>query len=265
VSSKILIAVIAFAAGGAAVYGYQTVTSNLSPPSQRDSEMRLSEMEKQVAVLAKELERVRMAQHNTDSDTDALSSRVSVLDELFSRLDEKKANSGLLGSDMGGREPAPARTNEGRSQSSVPGQRRITGEELAEALREMPEDGREMIRRAIHEELQRIRDESVYKMETKEELEKKAQASIKSFTNALSLTPVQVDQFTDIVARQVEKILEIHRVVKENGDLEYARKEREKTRTEAEREVVDMLTPEQMDKLRELDPNGFGKRYPRGF
>ena len=69
----------------------------------------------------------------------------------------------------------------------------------------------------------------------------------------------------DIVARQVEKILEIHRIVKENGDLEYARKERENTRTEAERELVDMLTPEQMDKLRELDPNGFGKRHPRGF
>lgn len=263
-SGKILIAVIAFLAGAAAVYGYQQVSANLKPLAHTEDEIRMAEIERQLAVALKKIEDLSVTQQNIDSDANALSSRISVLDGLFLRLEDKQAKSGLLVPRADDAQP-PGLQEAPPSRSNAPANRRITGDELAQALREMPEDGRKILRRAIHEELRQIRDEGTYKMETNQELEKKAQASIKSLTAALSLTPVQVDQLTDIVGRQVDKILEIHRIVKENGDLNYARQERERTRTEAERELVDMLTPEQMDKLRELDPDGFGKRYPRGF
>jgi hypothetical protein len=215
-------------------------------------------VERRLDALLKKVEEVSAAQQNMGSDTDALSTRVGVLDELFSRLEGKR----------GAQEPSgPAAAAPGASPVPPPaaGERRITGDELAQAIREMPQDGREMLRKAIREEIDRVRQEQKPRWETEEELAQKAQASVKSLTATLSLTPVQVEQARDLVARQVENILELKKQAEETGDYDSANKAREQLRREAEKELVDMLTPAQLDKLRELDPEGFGKRYPRGF
>jgi Spy/CpxP family protein refolding chaperone len=264
VSSRILIAIISFVAGAAAVYGYQAVSANLESQTNQDKELRITEIERQLKMLLSGVDEVSDAQHNTDLDAEALSSKISILGEKFIQFEKKRAGSESAVSRVDGGGPAPKADGTGRSSSDAAPGRRISGEELAEALKEMPEHGHRLLRKAVSEELQRIKTEEAG-FETKEGLAKKAQASIKSLSAVLSLAPVQVEQTRDIVARQVEKILESQKVAKERGNLEYARSERIKIRQEAERELVEILTPEQMDKLRELDPEGFGKRYPRGF
>ena len=261
-STKILLVIVAYIAGAATVFAYHTFTADLTTSTRQQEEIRLAEVERQLAVLMKEVENIKLEQHGTDSSTETLRTRVSVLDELVSRLEKKRVSEPSSPESSGSAGAAPAETPEENPVS--PGDRRITGEEIARALQDMPEEGRKQLREAIYEELQRIRQEQAG-FESKEELAKKARASIKSLTAALSLTPVQVEQLTGIVARQVEAILESQKIAKERNDPEYAATERGKIRTVAERELVDMLTPEQMDKLRELDPEGFGKRYPRGF
>ena len=264
-SGRILTVIISFIAGAAAVYGYQVVSANLPAPADREGEMRIAEVERQLGALSGRLDEVSVAQKNIDLDADALLSRISILGEKFVKIEKGRdgAKSTEPGTE-GGKTPLHD-TGTGRSAPEPSTGRRMTGDELAEALKEMPEEGRGLLRRAIREELQRMQEESRPKFETKEELGKKAVASIKSLTAALSLTPIQVEQTRGIVGRQVENILESQRVAKETGDLKYAQTARVKIRHEAERELVDILTPEQMDKLRELDPEGFGKRYPRGF
>ncbi len=259
-STKILLVIVAYIAGAATVFAYHQFTTSLTSSTRQQEEIRLAEVERQLAVLMKEVEDIKLEQHGTDSETETLRTRVSVLDELLSRLEKKRVSQPSAPESSA--EAAPSETPQ--AQPDTPGGRRITGDELARALQDMPEEGRKKLREAIKEELQRIRQEQAG-FETKEELGRKAEASIKSLTAALSLSPVQVEQLTDIVARQVERILESQRVAKERNNPEYAATERGKIRTDAERELVNMLTPEQMDKLRELDPEGFGKRYPRGF
>ena len=262
-SGRILIAIIAFAAGGAAVYGFQMVSENMEPQIGQEGEMRIAELEGKLGVLQKKVAELSDAQHNADLDTDALSSRFSLLGEKFSQLEKKRGKSESNAPELESSK-SPTRGNMGQNLPGIEANRRITGEELTRALKEMSEGDRQVLREAIREEIQRVRTEEAG-FETKEELAKKAVASIKSLSAALSLTPVQVEQTRDIVSRQVEKILETQKTAKERGDLEYARTERVKLRHEAERELVEILTPAQLDKLRELDPEGFGKRYPRGF
>ena len=80
-SGRILIAIIAFAAGGAAVYGFQMVSENMAQQTGLDEEMRIAEIEGKLDVLQKKVAELSDAQHNADLDTDALSSRFSILGE----------------------------------------------------------------------------------------------------------------------------------------------------------------------------------------
>jgi len=260
-SSKILIAVVAFVAGAGAVYGYNAVSANLAISENEKKEFQIATLEGRIDELSKKVEKLGMAHQNRELDTETLSTRVNDLNDLFSKLREKsetaeESQPETPGGAAGARETMPpASLSSGR----------LSGDELAEAMRDLPEEGRKAMRKVIAEEIRKMRENAVYRFETKDELLDKAKKSLKSVEQFLEMTPVQIEQFKDIVTRQIEGILEMQEVARERNDLAYAAKMRLELRMDAEKELVEMLTPEQMDKLREADPDGFGKRHPRGF
>ena len=252
---KVLTVLIAFIAGAGALYGYQYVSGNLVQPPVENEDPRILEIEKQLAAMTERIGKLSESQQAAATDSDTLAARLNTLDERFSGLQKKQGELALAGSST---QPGTQVLKEG------PGQR-LSGEQLARALKELPEEGRKLIRDAIYEEIQRVKKDGQPDIPSKEELEKKAAAGIQHLTGILSLTPIQVEQIKDIAARQIERLIETARVAKERDDPAYAESAKKEIQADVEREVIEMLTPEQLDKLRERDPEGFGRRHPRGF
>ncbi len=256
-AGKILIIALAFIAGAGAVYGYQYASENLTAPSQKEEDPRIVELDGRLTSLAKRVEELSNSQQAAGSETEVVVARLNTLDGRFAELQKKQGELAM-------RTPSAPGQNPAQAGEDGPG-RRLSGEELARALRELPEEGRKLIRSAIYEEVKRAKEENGPKLPTKEELEKKATAGIQKLAGVLSLTPVQVAQIKEIAARQIDRILEVARVAKERDDPAYAEDAKKEMQADIEREVVEILTPEQLDRLREMDPEGFGKRHPRGF
>jgi hypothetical protein len=59
--------------------------------------------------------------------------------------------------------------------------------------------------------------------------------------------------------------MEIDKIARERNDPAFAEGARKELGIELRAQVVEILTPEQLDKARELDPEGIGREYPRGF
>ena len=136
---------------------------------------------------------------------------------------------------------------------------------LRDTLQDLPDEGREMIRKAIYNEVKRVRNEQEAVRDPRKRLGLEAGKAIKKLAQAVALTPVQIEQAKEIASRHIERAVEAARVAKERNDPGYALNAEKEIKAEAEQDVIEILTPEQLDKLREMDPEGIGKRYPRGF
>ena len=57
-STKILLVIVAYIAGAATVFAYHTFTADLTTSTRQQEEIRIAEVERQLAVLMKEVENV---------------------------------------------------------------------------------------------------------------------------------------------------------------------------------------------------------------
>ena len=265
--SKILVVIFAFVAGGGGAYAYQLTSEYVDLVPQKEEDQRVQELEHQLADAIQKVQELSAAQQASSSESEMLAARLNTLDGRVSELAEKNGelamangSSGEAGKPSG----ATVTTAEGRSDSALPA-RRISGEELVVALQEMPDEGKEMIRKAIHKEIQRIKKEQEAKQDPRKGLEQKVARTIKEAAQRLSLTPVQVELAKEVGARHIDRILEVQQIARETNDPEYAKAAKKELQDQVEKEVIEILTPEQVDMLRDLDPDGFGRRHPRGF
>lgn len=263
-AGRILIIAFALVAGAAGAYGYELISENvLTPPQEEDT--RIAELESRLAAMTIRLQELDNSQQEVNPDMEVLAARLNTFEERLSGMQEKQAETG----------PAPTGAQADSRQGSIEGEQqdappavttqRISGEQLVAALKDLPEEGREMIRNAIKQEVMQIKKQNGLQKPPRENLEREVGKVIKELTRALELTPVQVEQMRAIGARHIDKLLEVVQVAQERNDPEYAQKMKKEIETQTKREIIEAITPEQLDKLRELDPNGIGKEYPRGF
>jgi uncharacterized coiled-coil protein SlyX len=267
-AGKILVIVIALVAGAAGAYGYQLAAENLALFPQEEEDPRISELEAQLAAMTVKVQELSEEQRDGGPETEVLSARLDTLEERFAGLQEKQAKPEVAGSEAqaGLQQGNPGNETAGSQDNPATATtRRITGEELVTALKELPEEGQQMIRKAIHQEVQRIRKEHEARQDPRKKMEQEVGKVIRGLTRVLELTPVQIEQMRAIGARHIDKIVEVAKVAEERGDPEYAQKAKKEIETQTKREIVETITPEQLDKLREMDPEGIGKEYPRGF
>ncbi len=262
---KVLVIVFAIAAGagGAAAYEYASIRFATLQEEEKDGH--LLALESRLAAVDQKLCELNAAQDAVDPRDEILASRLEALEGRLAEIQKKKA--GQATSDS--KQPA---NPEGKSSAgpdsgtSADGRvNRISGEELVAALKELPEEGVQMIKDAIRKEVLRVKDGQEGEKNPKAQLERKAEQGIRKLTTALSLTPVQVEQVKEIASRFIDKVLEVNRIAGERDDPSYAANAKKELEVELRAEVVQILTPEQLDRARELDPEGVGKQYPRGF
>jgi hypothetical protein len=262
--TKILLIVFAIAAGagGAAAYDYASV--HLAMPQEGEKDEQILRLEGQLAAVNQKLDELSSAQDAADPQAEILAARLSALENRFAEVQERRARQNAAdGEGPTGSESAPS----SRTASELPADsrtHRISGEELVAALKDLPEEGVEMIKDAIRKEVEQAKKRQ-QKKNQRAGLERKAEESIQKAATALSLSPVQVEQAKDIAARFIDRIIEIDRIARERSDPAFARNAKKELEVELRAQVVEILTPEQLDKARELDPEGIGKQYPRGF
>jgi hypothetical protein len=266
-TGKILVVVFALLAGAAGAYGYELVSHrlNLFP---REEDPRVLELEGRLAAMTAKVEELGNREEAVSPETDILSARLSSLEEKLSGLrngqEPQKAAAISQANRTNGAVPAGEESSTGAPDEQTPG-RRISGEELLVALQELPDEGKVLIRQAIRKEVQRMKQENELANDPRKEMEKKVSDAIQKATVALSLTPVQVEQAREIGLAHIDKMLEAARLAKESGDPEYAKQLKKQVELETEQQILQILTPEQIDRMREMDPDGFGSRHPRGF
>lgn len=266
-AGKILVIVFALVAGAAGAYGYEFVSENvLGAPQEEDT--RIADMESRLAAMTARLQELDNTQQEVNPDMEVLAARLNTLEEQLSGIHEKQSKP----------EAAEVTTTAGSQQLNSNGEaaaredappaataQRISGEDLVAALKDLPEEGRDMIRKAIKQEVMQIKKQNDFQKTPQKKLEREVGKVIKELTRALELTPVQVEQMRAIGARHIDKMLEVAQVAQERDDPQYAQKMKKEIETQTKNEIVEAITPEQLDKLRELDPEGIGKEYPRGF
>lgn len=201
------------------------------------------------------------------SESEVLVARLNTLAKQFSEYQEKQGELAAAkeATRQAGEAPGTGESLESRGAPAPASGARISGEQLVAALKDMPDEGKEMIRKAIYQEVQRIKKDHEASQDPRARLGKEAGKAIKKLAHTLALTPVQIEQAREIATRHIERAVEAARVAKERNDPGYALSAEKEIWAEAECDVIEILTPEQLDKLREMDPEGIGKRYPRGF
>ena len=267
---KVLIVVVALVAGAGGAYAYQLASENLEVfRHEKEEDPRIVELQGRLSAVTGDVQALRDSQQAAGSDSEVLTARINTLDGQLSELREKQAELAVVKkqneSDTAGDGALSGESAGDRAAAAGTPVRRISGEALVEALKDMPDEGREMIRKAIYHEIQRIKKENGPGLPKKEELHRKAAEGIRKLAVTLSLTPLQVEQAKEIALRHIDRLLEVEKAARELDDPGYAENAKKEIQAQLEREVIEALTPEQVDKMRELDPDGFGKRHPRGF
>ena len=123
-------------------------------------------------------------------------------------------------------------------------------EEQKEALREMVKkesDARDMQRANMIK--------SMVKQRFNQELQK--------VSEQLDLSPLQKDDVNKLVDKQINKGFEALVAAFEKGDFESVREQLRTLVEETDVEIKKILDPDQLEKLKELDPQGFGRREER--
>lgn len=264
---KVVVIVLVMLIGAAGAFGYQLLSRYLEQAPETEDPC-IAELRDRIAVLSGQVRDLGSKNESSAVDTDLLAARINELEKRITELQEKQR-------ELAAAKPAaPAASGQAGSsdpaveQASAPAEApiRITAEELTRAFKELPEETAQLVRKAIRKEVNRIRKEhEAAAKDPRKQLEQKVKEAVQRITIQLSLTPVQVEQFKGIGARFVDKMLEAAEVANERDDPAYAEAARKEIQLETEREIIEILTPEQVDRLREKDPDGFGKRHPRGF
>lgn len=261
---KVLVIAFAFLAGAGGAYVYQLASDSLElVPHKEDP--RVAGLESQLASVTEELHELQASRQSAGSEVEVLAARLNTLDEKLSKFQEKQSELAVAQERKPQDSLAATGSITGEAGSERTPSARISGEELVVALKEMPDEGKEMIRRAIHKEVQRIREEHEIKKDPRKKLEQDVAQGIKKAAVTLSLTPVQIEQAREIGARHIDKMVEAARIARETDDPDFARTAKKEIQAQTEQEIIQVLTPEQLDRMRELDPDGFGRRHPRGF
>lgn len=262
---KVFVILFALIAGVGGAVGYEYAVKHVSTEQEREENGDMLFLRGKQTALEQKLQSVADAQDSTSAQAEILAARLDALESRMAVLQEKKAAHSPVAADgPAGSEGTTSSDDTYRSPEDAR-RRRISGEELIDAMKELPEEGVQMIRSAIRKEVERIRRQQEEKKNPRADLQRKAEEGIQKLTTALSLTPVQVEQAKEIAARFIDKIVEVDRIARERDDPEFAANAKKELEVELKADVVQILTPEQLDKARELDPEGIGRQYPRGF
>jgi len=85
-------------------------------------------------------------------------------------------------------------------------------------------------------------------------------AEFKKISDKLELTPMQKDDAAKLMDGMIEKGFGAILKAFESGDLEAAREQLRLLVEDSDGEIKKILDPDQIEKLKELDPDGFGRR-----
>lgn len=261
---KIVVVIFAFVAGagGAAAYEYASV--HIMADQAQPQEGHMLRLEGRFAAVEQRLQEMSLEKDTTDPQVEILVARLNAVEQRLAKLQEQPSKS-MAVRPKESADSADGPSSELNSESSAETRKlRISGEDLIAALKDLPEEGVQMIRSAIRREVE-LSKRQQEKKNPRSELERKAEEGIRKATTALSLTPVQVEQAKEIAAQFIGKIIEVNKIAKERNDPEFARNAKKELEVELRAQVIEILTPEQLDKARDLDPNGIGREYPRGF
>lgn len=190
-----------------------------------------SETQKQQLVMGKtSLEEVRL-------QLSSLSSRIRSIETRLDELEKKTETS------------AQASATEPGSRLSAPDLEKMTPEERVE------------LEKVIREEItrqQRKRAEAF-----KEAMIENIQSRMDAAAEKLDLSTLQKIELNDLLSSQVNKGFEMAMQAFQEGDMQKARSEIQKVVEETDEKVKEILYPYQIEKLKELDPDGFGRREQR--
>jgi DNA-binding MarR family transcriptional regulator len=135
-----------------------------------------------------------------------------------------------------------------------------SGSSLPDFQKMTPEERQEW-GKIIHEEMMRFRQKQARVF--KEGMIKNIRSRIDESAEKLSLTPAQKTELDNLLSEQVDKGFEMFMRSFQEGNLEGARSKIQKLVEETDEKVKEILNPDQIEKLKELDPNGFGRREQR--
>ena len=240
-TGKILTVVFAVLAGAGAVIGYHIVMQNQAPPREEKLAQRIQVLEGELASLQKEVEAQGKIHQAAGTDVETLAARLNTADKQLSEIQEKQAQ--LL-------EAKPAG--------------RITGDEIAKALKALPVEGRDVIRRTMRQDEQRTEREAQTDEVTREGLEREIKKAIGKLSDRLAMTPVQVEEARQIGEDFIETVLEAAQAAEERDDPTYAMKVRKEMERKVTRQIAQILTAEQLATWREWSDD-IERIYPEGF
>jgi hypothetical protein len=262
---KAFLVLFALVAGVGGAAAYEFTAKHVAAPLEQKVSDHAPFLQAKIAVIEQQLQDLTAAQDSATPQAEVLAARLDALEGRIAALREEQAARQVAGADDSAASEKTATSGSTSGQPGNNGERRISGEELVAAMKELPEEGVQMVRSAIRKEIERIRKQQEERKNPRVELEKKAEQGIRKLTTALSLTPVQVEQAKEIAARFIDRIVEVDRIAGERDDPTFAENAKKELEVELRAEVVQILSPEQLDRARELDPEGIGRQYPRGF
>lgn len=239
-AGKILIIVFAVLAGAGAVTGYQLVMQNTAQPEKESRDQRIEALEERLSAVQDEVQKLDQTRNTTGSDVEALAARLNTVDKQLSEIREERA----------------------KLNATAP-QRELTGEQLVRALRDLPPEGRSIIRKTMRQgEPQVERDEPEDVRVSREKLELELSEAISKLKDRLELTPMQMEDIKVIGRNFVDTIVDAASAPKTLDDPTYPLKVRREMEQKVVHEIVKVLTPYQLDKWRDMSDD-IERLYPR--
>ncbi len=130
----------------------------------------------------------------------------------------------------------------------------------------VPPEGEESMseaqREAIEEMVKKVQKarEAQFTNAIKSMVKKRFSAEMKKVETELDLTPVQKEEVAELVDKQIDKGFKAAAGAFEKGDMAAIREAVQKIVNETDTQLKEILDPDQIEKLKKLDPNGFGRR-----
>lgn len=132
-----------------------------------------------------------------------------------------------------------------------------SGASLPDLTKMTPEE-REEWGKVIREEMTRQRQKQAKVF--KEAMTRNIRSRLDDTADKLSLTPAQKSELDNLFTSQIDKGFEMFMQALQEGDMEKARSEIQKLVEETDEKMKEILDLNQIEKLKELDPDGFGRR-----
>jgi len=122
----------------------------------------------------------------------------------------------------------------------------------------MTPEEREEWAKVIREEMMKLRQKQATAF--KEGILKNVRSKADTLAEKLGLTTAQKSEVDTLLGEQVEKGFQLFTRLFQEGDFEGIRTEIQNLVNDTDEKVKEILDPEQAEKLKELDPDGFGRR-----